>query len=83
MVMILVSIRPHVCPLFDFLGGEKIGLDFAETWFGIFGSKQSLNVFIQLWLVFLDREHVLALRFQNLSCQASLGVHGICGNHFL
>ena len=69
--------------LVDFLGAEKIGLDFTEAWFGIFGSKEGLNVFIQLRLVFLDGEHVLALRFQNLSCQASLGVHGICGNHFL
>jgi len=69
--------------LVDFLGGEKIGLNFAEAGLGIFGGKQSLDVFIQLWLVFLDREDVLALRFQNLSCQTALRVHGIRRNHFL
>jgi hypothetical protein len=40
-------------------------------------SLQGLNVFGQLRLVFLRREDVMALHFQNLSCQSSLGVHGI------
>ncbi len=54
--------------LVDFLGSEEIGLNFPKTGLGGFRGKQSLNVFIQLRLVFLDWEHVLALGFQNLSC---------------
>ena len=60
--------------LVDFLGCEKIGLDFAEAGFGVFGSEQGLDVFIQSRLVFLHRKDIVSRFVQDRLCQTFLGV---------
>ena len=70
-------------PLVHLLSREKIGLDLPKAGLRIFGGKQGLDVLIQLWLVLFHWEDVIALCTHNLAGQASLGVHGITGDHFL
>lgn len=69
--------------LVGFLCAEKIGLDFAKAGLGIFRSKQGLDVFVQLRLVFFHRQHIIALGFQDLDGQPSLCMPCVAGNHFL
>ena len=61
-------------PLVDFLGVEKVSLDFSKAGLGIVWGEKSLDIFIQTGLVLFYGKEIVSLLVQDGLCQVG-GIH--------